>query len=128
MTLTTDGQAVILGGINSQGAVANLSVAYVMDTQANSAQWKTVTLAGTAPDPRMAFSCVLVNATTMLVYGGTADLKTAFSSAYYLDLPSWTWSSPAAQGQAPSLFGHTAIMAGTSMVVSFGKRLSPFLF
>ncbi|GJJ70379.1 hypothetical protein EMPS_02728 [Entomortierella parvispora] len=120
MTLTVDGRAIILGGVNSQGVAANLSMAYVMNTQGNIAEWDAVPLNGTAPDPRMAFSAVMVNATTLLVYGGTADLNTAFSSAYYLDLPSWTWSSPAAQGEAPSLFGHTAIMAGTSMVVSFG--------
>ncbi|KAG0365656.1 hypothetical protein BC939DRAFT_502802 [Gamsiella multidivaricata] len=120
MTLTTDGQAVILGGINSQGVVANLSVAYVLDTQANSGAWNPVSLSGTPPDPRMSFSTVLVNATTMLVFGGTADFKTAFTTPFYLDLPTWTWSSPEAQGDAPHRWGHTATMAGTSMVVAFG--------
>ncbi|KAG0045259.1 Adagio protein 3 [Gryganskiella cystojenkinii] len=120
MTLTTDGQAVILGGVNSQGAVANLSIAYVMDTQANNAEWKPIPLSGTAPDPRASFSTVMVNATTMLVFGGTSDFKKALSSSFYLDLPSWTWSSPAAQGDAPDLFGHTAVMSGNSMVVAFG--------
>lgn len=121
MTLTTDGQAVILGGITSHGAVANLTIAYVLDTQATASEWKVVPLTGTPPDPRMSFSTVMVNSTTMLVYGGTADLKTGFSNAFYLDLPSWTWSSPPAQGDAPSLWGHTATMAGNYMIVGFGK-------
>ncbi|KAG0262849.1 hypothetical protein BGZ95_003947 [Linnemannia exigua] len=124
MTLTTNGHAVILGGITPQGAVANLSIAHVLDTQA-SGDWKVVTLSGTAPDPRMSFSTVLVNATTMLVYGGTADLKTGYSNAFYLDLPTWTWSSPPAQGDAPSLWGHTATMAGNFMVVGFGMSSTP---
>ncbi|KAF9904024.1 hypothetical protein EC991_003122 [Linnemannia zychae] len=124
MTLTTDGFAVVLGGITAQGAVANLSIAHVLDTQASS-EWKVVPLLGTAPDPRMSFSTVLVNTTTMLVYGGTADLKTGYSNAFYLDLPTWTWSSPPAQGDAPSLWGHTATMAGNFMVVGFGTSPTP---
>lgn len=125
MTLTTDGQAVILGGITPQGGVANLSTAYVLDTQANTGEWKAVPLAGTPPDPRMSFSTVMVNTTTMLVYGGTTDLKTGYSNAFYLDLPTWTWSSPPAQGDAPSLWGHTATMAGNYMVVGFGTSSKP---
>ncbi|KAF9118514.1 hypothetical protein BGW39_001116 [Mortierella sp. 14UC] len=125
MTLTTDGNAVVLGGITAQGAVANLSIAYVLDTQAARGEWKTVSLSGTAPDPRMSFSTVLVNTTTLLVYGGTTDLKTGYSNAFYLDLPTWTWSSPPAQGDAPSLWGHTATMAGNFMVVGFGTSSSP---
>ncbi|KAF8940624.1 hypothetical protein BGZ58_005583 [Dissophora ornata] len=120
MTLTTDGQAVILGGVDSQGAVANLSIAYILDTQANNGEWKATPLSGSPPDPRMSFSTVLVNTTTMLVFGGTADFKSAFSTPFYLDLPSWTWSSPAVQGDAPQLWGHTATMSGTLMIVAFG--------
>lgn len=123
MTLTTDGQAVILGGVNSQGVVANLSVAYVLDTQATNGEWKPMPLEGTPPDPRMSFSTVLVNATTMLVFGGTDDFKSAFSDPFYLDLTTWTWSSPGVQGDGPSRWGHTATMAGTFMVVGFGKRV-----
>ncbi|KAF9930718.1 Serine/threonine-protein phosphatase bsl1 [Linnemannia zychae] len=125
MTLTTDGQAVILGGITPQGAIANMSVAYVLDTQANKGEWKAVPLNGTAPDPRMSFSTVLVNTTTLLVYGGTNDLKSGFSNSFYLDLPSWTWSSPPVQGNAPSLWGHTATMAGNFMIVGFGTSSTP---
>ncbi|KAF9292952.1 hypothetical protein BGZ74_011908 [Mortierella antarctica] len=121
MTLTTDGRAVILGGVNSQGQVANLSIAYTLNTQSPNDEWKAVPLNGAAPDPRMAFSTVLVNSTTMLVYGGTADFKSAYSAPFYLDLPSWTWSSPETKGDAPSRWGHTAAMAGSSMVVAFGK-------
>ncbi|KAF9966476.1 hypothetical protein BGZ70_002218 [Mortierella alpina] len=120
MTLTTDGQAVILGGVNSQGAVANMSIAYILDTQAADAEWKAMPLSGDAPEPRMSFSTVLVNATTMLVFGGTADSRSALSGPYYLDLPTWTWSSPAAEGVAPQRWGHTATMAGNFMVVAFG--------
>ncbi|KAF9352189.1 hypothetical protein BGX26_009942 [Mortierella sp. AD094] len=119
MTLTTDGQAVILGGVNSQGVVANLSIAYVLDTQANNGEWRSVQLQGNPPDPRMSFSTVLVNSTTMLVFGGTADFKSAFATPFYLDLPSWSWSSPSAQGDAPNRWGHTATMAGSLMVVAF---------
>ncbi|KAI1321769.1 hypothetical protein EDD11_000045 [Mortierella claussenii] len=125
MTLTTDGQAVILGGVDSRGIVANLSIAYVLDTQANNGEWKAIPLSGTPPDPRMSFSTVLVNTTTMLVFGGTADFQTAFSTPFYLDLPSWTWSSPDAQGDAPQRWGHTASMAGTSMVIAFGTSSQP---
>lgn len=121
MTLTTDGQAVILGGVNSQGQVANLSIAYLLDTQSANDEWKVVPLNGVAPDPRMAFSTVLVNSTTMLVYGGTKDFQSAYSAPFYLDIPSWTWSSPATTGDAPSRWGHTAAMSGSSMVVAFGK-------
>ncbi|KAG0215873.1 hypothetical protein BGX31_000749 [Mortierella sp. GBA43] len=124
MTLTTDGRAVILGGIDSQGVVANMTVAYVLDTQANSGEWIPTRLEGTPPDPRMSFTTVLVNATTMLVYGGTDDLKTGFSAPYYLDLPSWTWSSPPVQGVEPKRWGHTATMAGTTMIVGFGSPSS----
>lgn len=124
MTLTTDGQAVILGGINSNGTVANLTVAYVLDTQADRGEWKIVPLHGTPPDPRMSFSAVLVNSTTMLVYGGTPDFKSAYWVVFYLDLPSWTWSSPAAQGKSPRRWGHTATMAGSTMIVAFGKPIS----
>ncbi|KAF9203148.1 hypothetical protein BGZ49_006737 [Haplosporangium sp. Z 27] len=125
MTLTADGQAVVLGGIDSQGVVANLSLAYVLDTQANNGEWRTIPLLGTPPDPRMSFSTVLVNTTTMLVFGGTADFKSAFSIPYYLDLPSWTWSSPSVQGDGPGLWGHTATMTGSSMVVAFGTSSEP---
>ncbi|KAF9103650.1 hypothetical protein BGX27_010483 [Mortierella sp. AM989] len=125
MTLTTDGQAVILGGINSQGIVANLSIAYILNTQAHNGDWRPIPLLGTPPDPRMSFSTVLVNATTMLVFGGTNDFKTAFTAPYYLDLPTWTWSSPDAQGDAPNRWGHTATMAGSSMVVAFGTSSQP---
>ncbi|KAG0301938.1 hypothetical protein BGZ97_002548 [Linnemannia gamsii] len=124
MTLTTDGQAVILGGITPQG-IANLTIAHVLDTQADRSEWRVVSLAGTPPDPRMSFSTVMVNSTTMLVYGGTADLKTGFSNTFYLDLPSWTWSSPPVQGVAPSLWGHTATMAGNYMIVGFGTSSTP---
>ncbi|KAG0249243.1 hypothetical protein BG011_009469 [Mortierella polycephala] len=120
MTLTTDGQAVILGGVNTQGAVANLSIAYVLDTQTSNGEWRVVPLTGTPPEPRMSFSTVLVNTTTMLVFGGTTDFKSAYSTPFYLDLPTWTWSSPAAKGNAPSRWGHTATMSGSSMVVAFG--------
>ncbi|KAG0322818.1 hypothetical protein BGZ99_003130 [Dissophora globulifera] len=120
MTLTTDGQAIILGGVDSQGVVANLSIAYILDTQANNGEWRPTPLSGTPPDPRMSFSTVLVNATTMLVFGGTADFKSAFSTPFYLDLPSLTWSSPDMHGDAPERWGHTSTMAGTQMVVAFG--------
>ncbi|KAF9951091.1 hypothetical protein BGZ72_007312 [Mortierella alpina] len=120
MTLTQSGQAIILGGINSQGVLANLTTAYVLDTQSNNAQWQMVPLKGKPPDPRMAFSAVVVNATTMLVYGGTPDFKTAYWVAFYLDLPTWTWSTPAVQGTSPRRWGHTATMAGSTMVVAFG--------
>ncbi|KFH69996.1 hypothetical protein MVEG_04799 [Podila verticillata NRRL 6337] len=121
MTLTTDGQAVILGGINSNGTVANLTIAHVLDTQAARGEWKVVPLNGTPPDPRMSFTAVLVNSTTMLVYGGTPDFKSAYWVAFYLDLPSWTWSSPAVQGKSPRRWGHTATMAGNTMIVAFGQ-------
>ncbi|KAG0204322.1 hypothetical protein BGX28_003717 [Mortierella sp. GBA30] len=120
MTLTADGQAVILGGVNSQGVVANLSTAYVVDTQASNCEWKAVPLSGTPPAPRMSFSTVRINATTMVVFGGTADSKTALSGPFYLDLPTWTWSSPTPEGIAPQRWGHTATMAGNFMIVAFG--------
>ncbi|KAG0016920.1 hypothetical protein BGZ81_010987 [Podila clonocystis] len=119
MTLTTDGQAVILGGINSNGTVANLTIAHVLDTQADRGEWKIVPLSGTPPDPRMSFTTVLVNSTTMLVYGGTPDFKSAYWVVFYLDLKSWTWSSPTVQGSSPRRWGHTATMAGTTMIVAF---------
>ncbi|KAG0318285.1 hypothetical protein BG000_004293 [Podila horticola] len=121
MTLTTDGQAVILGGINSNGTVANLTIAHVLDTQADRSEWKIVPLSGTPPDPRMSFTTVLVNSTTMLVYGGTPDFQSAYWVVFYLDLKSWTWSSPAVQGTSPRRWGHTATMAGTTMIVAFGQ-------
>ncbi|KAG0348785.1 hypothetical protein BG004_004142 [Podila humilis] len=124
MTLTTDGHAIVLGGVNSQGQVAPLTVAHVLDTQAADASWTTVSLNGTAPDPRMSFSTVLVNATTMLVYGGTRDFATAFSAPFYLDLNTWTWSSPTViKGEVPARWGHTASMSGSAMVVAFGKTV-----
>ncbi|KAH7060217.1 hypothetical protein BKA57DRAFT_26032 [Linnemannia elongata] len=122
MTLTTDGRAIILGGINPQGLLANLTSAYVMDTQSTEAIWKEVPLLGKAPDPRMAFSTVMVNSTTLLLYGGTNDFKSAFWVTFYLDLPTWTWSSPVAQGTIPRRWGHTATMVGKIMVVMFGKK------
>ncbi|KAG0363286.1 hypothetical protein BG005_001584 [Podila minutissima] len=121
MTLTTDGLAVILGGINSNGTVASLTIAHVLDTQADRSEWKIVPLNGTPPDPRMSFTTVLVNSTTMLVYGGTPDFKSAYWVVFYLDLKSWTWSSPAVQGASPRRWGHTATMAGTTMIVAFGQ-------
>ncbi|KAI8596863.1 hypothetical protein EDD21DRAFT_387000 [Dissophora ornata] len=122
MTLTADGKAIILGGINSTGILANLSMAYIMDTQATNAEWKLIPLLGKPPDPRVAFSTVMVNTTTLLVYGGTSDYKAAFWVTFYLDLPSLTWSAPNALGPIPRRWGHTATMAGNIMVVSFGKQ------
>ncbi|KAF9402803.1 hypothetical protein BGZ94_004825 [Podila epigama] len=124
MTLTTDGHAIILGGIDPLGNVANLSIAYTLDTQSPNAAWKAIPLNGPAPDPRMAFSTVLINSTTMLVYGGTKDFVSAYSNPSYLDLDSWTWSTPETKGDAPSRWGHTAVMSGSSMVVAFGKSIS----
>ncbi|CAO3570736.1 unnamed protein product [Mortierella alpina] len=120
MTLTQTGQAIVLGGIDSQGVLANLTTAYVLDTQASNAQWQRVPLKGKPPDPRMAFSAVMVNATTMVVYGGTPDFQVAFWVVFYLDLPTWTWSTPEVQGTSPRRWGHTATMAGSTMVVAFG--------
>ncbi|KAF9139376.1 Adagio protein 3 [Mortierella sp. GBA39] len=120
MTLTTDGRAIILGGINPQGLLVNLTSAHVMDTQSAEASWKEVPLLGKPPDPRMAFSTVMVNSTTLLLYGGTDDFKSAFWVTFYLDLPTWTWSSPVAQGTIPRRWGHTATMVGKTMVVMFG--------
>ncbi|KAG0056433.1 hypothetical protein BGZ83_004940 [Gryganskiella cystojenkinii] len=120
MTLTPDGRAIILGGINAQGLLVNLSQAYVMDTQSDTAEWKIVPISGSPPDPRVSFSTVLVNTTTMLVYGGTSDFRNAFWVTFYLDLPSMSWSAPAAKGTIPKRWGHTATMAGTTMVVTFG--------
>ncbi|KAF9916605.1 hypothetical protein BX616_003352 [Lobosporangium transversale] len=129
MTLTPDGRAIILGGINSQGILTNLTQAYVLDTQADAttAEWKVVPLFGQPPAPRMEFTAVMVNATTMLVYGGTSDFKSANWATFYLDLPTWTWTSPMAQGITPRRWGHTATMAGNVMVVAFGlsSRQSP---
>lgn len=93
-----------------------------MDTQSAEASWKEVPLLGKAPDPRMAFSTVMVNSTTLLLYGGTDDFKSAFWVTFYLDLPTWTWSSPEAQGTIPRRWGHTATMVGKTMVVVFGKE------
>ncbi|KAF8952792.1 hypothetical protein BGZ46_003369, partial [Entomortierella lignicola] len=120
MTLTSDGRAIILGGVNSQGVLSNLTYAYVMDTQANNAVWTMIPLQGKAPEPRVEFTSVMVNATTLLVYGGTSDYKSAFWVTFYLDLPSWTWSSPTAQGVVPRRWGHSATMVGDVMVVAFG--------
>ncbi|KAG9073221.1 Adagio protein 3 [Linnemannia hyalina] len=120
MTLTTDGRAIILGGINPQGLLVNLTSAHVMDTQSAEASWKEVPLLGKPPDPRMAFSTVMVNSTTLLLYGGTDDFKSAFWVTFYLDLPTWTWSSPGAKGTIPRRWGHTATMVGKTMVVMFG--------
>ncbi|KAG0277938.1 Adagio protein 3, partial [Linnemannia exigua] len=120
MTLTADGRAIILGGTTTQGILANLTSAYVMDTQSAEATWKQVPLSGTPPDPRMAFTTVMVNATTLLLYGGTNDFKSAYWVTFYLDLPTWTWSSPMAQGTIPRRWGHTATMVGNTMVVMFG--------
>ncbi|KAF9574916.1 hypothetical protein EC968_004916 [Mortierella alpina] len=120
MTLTHTGQAIVLGGIHSGGVLANLTTAYVLDTQATHAQWQSIPLKGKPPDPRMAFSAVLVNATTLLVYGGTPDFKAAYWVVFYLDLSTWTWSTPPVQGTSPRRWGHTATMAGSTMVVAFG--------
>ncbi|KAI7819014.1 hypothetical protein BC939DRAFT_272951 [Gamsiella multidivaricata] len=120
MTLMPDGRAIILGGTTSQNVLTNLSMAYVMDTQASNASWNIVSLSGKPPDPRVAFSTVLVNTTTLLLYGGTSDFKSAFWVTFYLDLPTMAWSSPMAQGRAPRRWGHTATMAGSTMVVAFG--------
>ncbi|KAK3837477.1 MAG: hypothetical protein J3R72DRAFT_423614 [Linnemannia gamsii] len=122
MTLTIDGRAIILGGTTAQGILANLTSAYVMDTQSPEAAWKQVPLLGTPPDPRIAFTTVMVNATTLLLYGGTNDFKSAYWVTFYLDLPTWTWSSPMAQGTIPRRWGHTATMVGNTMVVMFGKE------
>ncbi|KAF9346753.1 hypothetical protein BGX26_001740, partial [Mortierella sp. AD094] len=122
MSLTSDGRAIILGGIDSQGVLSNLTSAYVMDTQASSAVWTKISLQGKPPDPRIEFTSVMVNATTLLLYGGTsADFKSAYWVTFYLDLPTWTWSSPTSQGIVPRRWGHTATMVGNIMVVAFGK-------
>ncbi|KAG0199102.1 hypothetical protein BGX28_007556 [Mortierella sp. GBA30] len=120
MTLTADGRAIILGGINSEGVLTNLTSAYVMNTLADDAIWEIVPLSGRPPAPRMAFSAVMVNSTTMLVYGGTPDFNSAYWVTFYLDLPTWTWTSPQAQGTIPRRWGHTATMVGNTMVVAFG--------
>ncbi|KAF9109997.1 hypothetical protein BGX27_006893 [Mortierella sp. AM989] len=120
MTLTSDGRAIILGGINPQGLLSNLTMAYVMDTQASNATWTMIPLQGKAPDPRMEFTAVMVNATTLLLYGGTDDFKSAFWVTFYLDLPTWSWSSPKSHGIIPRRWGHTATMVGNIMVVAFG--------
>ncbi|KAF9927903.1 hypothetical protein FBU30_002790 [Linnemannia zychae] len=120
MTLTTDGRAIILGGMTSQGVLANLTSAYVMNTQSDKATWMEVQLLGKPPDPRMAFTTVMVNSTTLLLYGGTDDFKSAYWVTFYLDLPTWTWSSPKAGGIIPRRWGHTAAMVGNIMVVMFG--------
>ncbi|KAF9171470.1 hypothetical protein BGX20_007542 [Mortierella sp. AD010] len=120
MTLTSDGRAIILGGINSQGVLSNLTDAYVMDTQASNVVWTKIPLQGRPPDPRVEFTSVMVNATTLLVYGGTSNYKSAFWVTFYLDLPTWTWSSPTSHGIIPRRWGHTATMVGNIMVVAFG--------
>ncbi|KAF9432715.1 Adagio protein 3 [Entomortierella beljakovae] len=127
MTLTSSGQAIILGGITSQGVLSNLTTAYVMDTQAKEAEWKAIPLQGKAPNPRIGFSTVMVNTTTLLVFGGTPDFKSAYWVTFYLDLPTWTWSSPTPQGDLPHRWGHTSTMVGNIMVVTFGLsfRQSP---
>jgi len=133
MTLTPDGRAIILGGVSAQGVHANMSLAYVMDTQASAAEWKAVPLSGKPPDPRSSFTTVMVNSTTLLVYGGTSDYRNAFWVTFYLDLPTMTWSAPASKGQIPKRWGHTATMVGSTMVVMFGrsrllKNLSRYVF
>ncbi|KAF9579207.1 hypothetical protein BGW38_004622 [Lunasporangiospora selenospora] len=122
LTLTPGGQAIILGGINSQKVLANLSTAYVLDTQASSPRWEAVPLKGQAPEPRMAFSTVMVNSTTMLLYGGTTDFKSSNWVTFYLDIPTWTWTSPSPIGlqPPPRRWGHTATMSGNIMIVAFG--------
>ncbi|KAF9433079.1 hypothetical protein BGZ76_009908 [Entomortierella beljakovae] len=120
MTLTTSGHAVMLGGINSQGIISNMSVAYILNTQTDKDSWKPMQLQGTPPDPRMSFTSVLLNATTILVYGGTADYRSAFTTPYYLDIPTWTWTAQEADGDAPTRWGHTATVVGRSMIVAFG--------
>lgn len=128
MTLTPDGRAIIMGGINAQGVHANMSFAYVMDTQSSAAEWKIVPLSGKPPDPRSSFTTVVVNTTTLLVFGGTSDYRNAFWVTFYLDLPSMSWSSPASKGPIPKRWGHTATMVGSTMVVMFGRsRLSKSL-
>ncbi|KAF9581157.1 hypothetical protein BGW38_001938, partial [Lunasporangiospora selenospora] len=119
MTLTSNGFALILGGVDSKGTAVGLNQAHVLDTQAGNTEWKVQTLTGTPPEPRMAFSAVMINVTTLVVFGGTADYRSAFTQPFYLDLPTWTWSSPEAQGEAPNRWGHTATMVGSSMVVAF---------
>ncbi|KAI8351009.1 hypothetical protein B0O80DRAFT_120475 [Mortierella sp. GBAus27b] len=120
MVLTADGHAIILGGVKSRGVLANFTTALIMDTQSISPQWKTVPLLGNPPEPRIGFTAVMVNSTTLLVYGGTKNYKSAYWTTFYLDLPSWTWSSPIAQGTVPRRWGHTATMAGSTMIVTFG--------
>ncbi|KAF9939822.1 hypothetical protein BGZ65_009311 [Modicella reniformis] len=124
MVLTASGHAIVLGGINSQGVLANLSTAHVMDTKSSSPQWQAMPLLGKPPDPRMAFTTVMVNSTTLLLYGGTEDFKSAYWVAFYLDLPSRTWSSPTAYGTIPRRWGHTATMTGNIMIIAFGKTLN----
>jgi hypothetical protein len=121
MVLTADGHAIILGGVKSRGVLANFTTALIMDTQSTGPQWKTVPLHGNPPEPRIGFTAVMVNSTTLLVYGGTKDYKSAYWTTFYLDLPSWTWSSPMAQGTVPRRWGHTATMAGSTMIVTFGR-------
>jgi hypothetical protein len=122
MVLTSGGYAIVLGGVNSRGVLANLSTAYIMDTQSDRPEWKAVPLSGTPPEPRIGFTTVMVNSTTLLLFGGTKNFKSAHWVAFYLDLPTWTWSSPTAQGNSPRRWGHTATMVGNTMIVAFGKH------
>ncbi|KAF9969483.1 hypothetical protein BGZ73_008149 [Actinomortierella ambigua] len=125
MTLTKDGHAIILGGMNAQGQAANMTSAYVMHAIADAPTWQVQPIHGTAPPPRFDFSVVPLNSTTLLVYGGTRDRSTAVDTAtYYLDIPSWTWSCPETKGTPPSQgrWGHSAtLIVNGIVVIGFGN-------
>ncbi|KAF9163766.1 hypothetical protein DFQ26_002141 [Actinomortierella ambigua] len=125
ITLTKDGHAIILGGINPQGHAANMTSAYIMHAIADAPAWQVQPIKGTAPLPRFDFSTVLINSTTLLVYGGTRDYMTPVDTAtHYLDIPSWTWSSPEIKGTPPSQgrWGHSAtLILNGIVVIGFGN-------
>ncbi|KAG0240237.1 hypothetical protein BGW41_007076 [Actinomortierella wolfii] len=120
MVRTDSGNAIILGGITPTGQPANMTMAYVMNAIDDAPSWRVQPIQGNAPLPRFDFSAVLLNSSTLLVYGGTRDSKSVVDTrTHYLDINSWTWSSPESSGTPPSQgrWGHTATLAFNGVVV-----------
>ncbi|KAI8349507.1 hypothetical protein B0O80DRAFT_143673 [Mortierella sp. GBAus27b] len=121
--LRSNGLLVVIGGI-SGGALAPMSEILVYDT--NSGAWSVQTATGATPPLRRNHAAAASSNGQIYVHGGTDLGGTNFlADIAILDTTSWSWKQPPIQGNAPTgRYSHTATMAGSNMLVAFGKYTS----
>ncbi|RUP44861.1 hypothetical protein BC936DRAFT_148929 [Jimgerdemannia flammicorona] len=127
---TKDGRMCLIGGLQDTGATAQTTTIWCFHHATG--LWSRNQTTGTYPDGRINHTAVLDHNGNIVVHGGKIP---SCNSSSHCDVPiigiavlnttSFHWTIPSPDNSpAVALYGHSAVVVGTQMIIAFGAALN----